>query len=183
MIATRFRPGAISESSSSHLPPSVASKTAKPVTFPPGSLSPGTMPLATGSARLATIGIVRVSCWRAAVGGVPYVTMMSGWRPTNSCASARIRLVSSPNHRRSIRRLRPSLQPKSARALVSAERRFFDSGSFSSRGMSTPMRRTRLPCCARVASGHAAAPSDELAPSKANAHLALPFQGTVWRRE
>ena len=49
-------------------------------------------------------------------GGVPCVTMMSGWRPTNSCASARIRLVSSPNHRRSIRRLRPSLQPKSASA-------------------------------------------------------------------
>jgi hypothetical protein len=32
MIAPRFRPGAISESSSSHLPPSEASKLANPVT-------------------------------------------------------------------------------------------------------------------------------------------------------
>ena len=34
MNAARFRPGAISESSSSHLPPSVASMLANPVTFP-----------------------------------------------------------------------------------------------------------------------------------------------------
>ena len=32
MMAARLSPGAISESSSSHLPPSEASKTAKPVT-------------------------------------------------------------------------------------------------------------------------------------------------------
>jgi len=36
MNAARFSPGAISESSSSHLPPSVGSKAAKPVVFPPG---------------------------------------------------------------------------------------------------------------------------------------------------
>jgi hypothetical protein len=35
----RLSPGATSESSSSHLPPSEASKPAKPVTFPPGWLS------------------------------------------------------------------------------------------------------------------------------------------------
>ena len=34
MIATRFRLGAISDSNSSHLPTSVASVVAKPVTFP-----------------------------------------------------------------------------------------------------------------------------------------------------
>jgi hypothetical protein len=62
MIATRLRPGAISESSSSHLPASEASKLAKPVMFPPGWLSRATMPLATGSpAPAKTIGIVRVS--------------------------------------------------------------------------------------------------------------------------
>src|SRR6516164_4487349 len=61
MIAARLSPGAISESSSSHLPPKVGSKMAKPVMFPPGWLSRGTMPLATGSPRLAkTIGIVCV---------------------------------------------------------------------------------------------------------------------------
>jgi hypothetical protein len=65
MMPARFRPGAISESSSSHLLPSVASKVAKPVMFPPGWLSRGTMPLATGSAPPAKmIGIVRVSRWR-----------------------------------------------------------------------------------------------------------------------
>ena len=39
MIAARLSPGVISESSSSHLPPSEASKLAKPVTFPLGRLS------------------------------------------------------------------------------------------------------------------------------------------------
>src|SRR6516165_4955301 len=40
IIAARFRPGAISESSSSHLPPSEAPKLAKPVMFPPGRSRP-----------------------------------------------------------------------------------------------------------------------------------------------
>src|SRR6516162_7750706 len=41
---------------------------------------------------------------------------------------------------------------------MNAETEVFNTGSFSSPGMSTPMRRTRPPCCARAASGHAAAP-------------------------
>ena len=45
---------------------------------------------------------------------VAFVTMMSGCRATNSCASARIRLMSEPYHRKSIRTLRPSVQPRSA---------------------------------------------------------------------
>ena len=61
------------------------------------------------------------SLWRATVVGVEVVTMMSGCRPTNSCASARIRLMSTPPHRRSIRTLRPSVQPKPASARVNAE--------------------------------------------------------------
>jgi hypothetical protein len=42
--------------------------------------------------------------------------------------------------------------------------------------MSAPMRRTRLPCCARRErpNRRAAEPSDEFAPSQKNAHLALP---------
>ena len=61
MIAARLSPGAISESSSSHLPPIEASRVAKPVTFPLGRSSRGTMPVATGSITPAkTIGIVRV---------------------------------------------------------------------------------------------------------------------------
>jgi len=47
---------------------------------------------------------------------------------------------------------------RSVSACVNAERRGFTTGSFSSYGMSTPMRRTRLPCCARAANGQAAAP-------------------------
>jgi len=71
MIATRLSPGAISESSSSHLPPSVGSKRAKPVAFPPGRSSRGTTALGTGSPTFAkTIGIVRVSRWSARVAGV-----------------------------------------------------------------------------------------------------------------
>ena len=78
MIAARLSPGAISESSSSHLPPRVASKTPKPVTFPPGRSSRATRPLATGSATPAkTIGIVRVSRWRAAVATVPLVRIQN----------------------------------------------------------------------------------------------------------
>jgi hypothetical protein len=72
MNATRLSPGAISESSSSYLPPSDASKSAKPVTFPLGRSNRATRPLATGSVTLAkTIGIVRVSRWKAVVGDVP----------------------------------------------------------------------------------------------------------------
>jgi hypothetical protein len=82
---------------------------------------------------------------------------MSGCRPTNSCASARIRLVSSPPQRRSIRTLRPSVQPKSASACVNAEMRSFATGSFSSSPMSTPIRRMRSGCWARAVSGHVAA--------------------------
>jgi hypothetical protein len=40
---------------------------------------------------------------------------------------------------------------------VNAETEVFATGSFSSPGMSTPMRRTRSPCCARATTGHAAA--------------------------
>ena len=61
MIATRFRPGAISESSWGYLPASEASKSAKPVMFPLGRSSRSTMPLATGSLTFTnTIGIVCV---------------------------------------------------------------------------------------------------------------------------
>src|SRR5262249_42494284 len=67
------------------LPPSEASSMAKPVTFPPGRSSRGTMRWATGSLTLAkTIGIVPVCRWTATVVGVELVTMMSGCKPTNS---------------------------------------------------------------------------------------------------
>jgi hypothetical protein len=95
---------------------------------PTRAVKPGTMPLATGSATFTkTIGIVRVSRRRAVVAGVPFDKMMSGCKPTNSCTSPRIRLISPPYRRRSMRTLRPSVQPKSASAWVSVAelRRFF----------------------------------------------------------
>ena len=49
------------------------------------------------------VGIVRVSRWRATVAGVALARMISGCRPTNSCASPRIRLLSPRAQRRSIR--------------------------------------------------------------------------------
>jgi hypothetical protein len=49
MMAARLSPGPVSESSSSHLPPSEGSLMAKPVMFPLGRSSRATMPLGTGS--------------------------------------------------------------------------------------------------------------------------------------
>src|SRR6266436_1208277 len=66
MIAARLSPGAISESSSSHLPPRGACKKEKPVVFPLGRSSRGKM-LLESATPAKTIGIVCVSRWRAAV--------------------------------------------------------------------------------------------------------------------
>src|SRR6516165_4261252 len=70
-ITTRATPGAICLSSSNHLPAIPGSITMKPVTFPPGCGKLATKPLPSGSETNAkTIGMVRVSCNRAAVVGV-----------------------------------------------------------------------------------------------------------------
>src|SRR5262249_15342326 len=49
------------------------------------------------------------------------------------------------------------LQPRSASPCANAAMRAGASGSSAARFMSTPMRRIRSACCARAASGHAAA--------------------------
>ena len=67
-----------------------------------------------------TIAIVRVCRWTATVGGVPPVRMMSGCRPTNSRANARIRLISARPHRTSIRRL--PIGPTQARKRLNERR-------------------------------------------------------------
>jgi hypothetical protein len=109
--------------------PFTAVNRAKSVMFQLGRSSRATMPLATGSPALAkTIGIVRVSRWKATVTAIEFAAMMSGCKPTNSCASARIRLGSPPPHRTSIRTLRPSVQPKPASACVNAETSDFARG-------------------------------------------------------
>src|SRR5207248_5655230 len=69
--ATRLTRGAISLSSSSHLPDIVGSIKMKPVTLPPGCGKLATKPLPTGSVTFTKmIGILRVCCSSAAVAGV-----------------------------------------------------------------------------------------------------------------
>jgi hypothetical protein len=57
----------------------------------------------------------------------------------------------------SIRTLRPSAQPNCCRLCRNAAMRACDSESSAAEAMSTPMRGIRSGCCARAASGHAAA--------------------------
>src|SRR5262249_36015432 len=95
-IATRLTRGAISLSSSSHLPPSESSVVEKPVTLPPGRGKLATNPLPTGSATMAkTIGIVRVCCRSAVVVGVVFERMRSGCSATSSFANCRIKSAST----------------------------------------------------------------------------------------
>jgi hypothetical protein len=75
MIAARLSPGAISESTSSHLPPSVVSKTAKPVMFPPGWLSRETRPLRAFSAR----GLISLN-WKLGCGVYCHLYCQRLWR-------------------------------------------------------------------------------------------------------
>jgi hypothetical protein len=59
---------------------------AKPVMFPLGRSSRSTMPMATGSTAIAkTIGIVRVSRWRAMLGRFLPARMMSGLQADQLC--------------------------------------------------------------------------------------------------
>ena len=70
-IATRTTRGAISLSSSSHLPAMVGSVKVKPVTLLPGRAKLATKPLPIGSATIAkTMGMVSVCCSSAVVVGV-----------------------------------------------------------------------------------------------------------------
>ena len=94
--------------------------------------------------------------------------MTSGASATNSAAYLRMSSASPAAQRVSIRTLRPSVQPNCCSPCRNAAMRACLPDRPRPRVMSTPMRRIRSGCCARAASGHAAAapPStrDELAP-------------------
>jgi hypothetical protein len=79
--ATRATRGAISLSSSSHLPPIVGSMLVKPITLPPGREKLATKPLPIGNGA-KTMGMVRVCCSSAAVVGVMCERMTSGCSAT-----------------------------------------------------------------------------------------------------
>jgi hypothetical protein len=154
---------------------------AKPVTFPLGRSSRATMLLATGSLTFAkTIGIVRVSRRRAAVAGVPFVTMMSGCKPTNSCASAPIKAptkvhphvaaIGPTQVRKRLRERRYAKLPLRIGFIVRHERADAAYPLWLLRARRERPRRRAAEQC------------DELAPSKANPHLPLLSEGSLSRQ-
>src|SRR6266496_6840649 len=60
---------------------------------------------------------------------------------------------SMPAHRTSMRRLRPTVHPRSSSRCRNAANRVSASGSFSPKGISIPMRRTRRPNLSAAAMG------------------------------
>jgi hypothetical protein len=84
--------------------------------------------------------------------------MAFGASATNSAASLRMRSALPAPQRKSIRTLRPTAHPNSCSPCRNAALRTCACGSSAGKFTSTPMRRIRSPCCARAASGHAAAP-------------------------
>ena len=107
-------------------------------------------------ASVNTIGTVRVACSKGPTTVPPLARMTSGASATNSAAYRR-RWSESAAQRVSMRTLRPSVQPNCCSPCTNAARRATPSGASVASALSTPMVRIRSPCCARAASGHAAA--------------------------
>src|SRR6516162_7982638 len=156
--ATCFTPGAISLSSSNHLAPMPYSNSMKPIALPPGRATVSTKTAPTGSPTCTnTIGTVRVACSSGPVAALVAARMTSGASATNSPAYLRMRSGSPAPQRMSMRALRPSIQPDCASARANARTWVCSAGSSDANDVSTPMCRIRSGCCARAASGHAAA--------------------------
>ena len=137
--------------------------------LPPGRAKLSTKPAPTGSATFtSTIGTLRVARCNSPAVEVPLARITSGASATNSAANRRMRSASPAPRRYSIRTLRPSIQPNWCSPCSNAARRARTSVSSASVAdpMSTPMRRTPSPCCARAASGHAAAPPSSVMNSR-----------------
>jgi len=83
--------------------------------------------------------------------------MTSGDSAISSAMYWRTRSAPPATQRVSIRTLRPSIQPSSRRPRTNASIRACPSLSSAAKLISTPMRRIRSGCCARVVTGHAAA--------------------------
>ena len=123
--------------------------------LPPGLARLSTKPAPTGSVTVVnTMGMERELCWSAATLGVPAASTTSGVSATISFAYLRIVSGSFAAYRYSIRTLRPMVQPNSASPCAKAPTSSVVSASAAARAISTPMRRTRSPCCACAASGH-----------------------------
>ena len=106
---TSARPGTFSLSSSSRLTASSGVKNVNPVTFPPGRAMLDTRPVATASPLTAiTMGIVAVACLAARIPGMPWVTITSTFKRTNSAANAGSWSSLPSAHRYSMTMSRPS---------------------------------------------------------------------------
>ena len=127
--------------------------------LPPGRSRLVTKPAPTGSITIAkTIGRVRVACSNGATVAVPVpATRTSGASATNSAACLRSSSALVVAQRVSIRTLRSSVQPNRDMPCRNAAKRACDTGSSAADAICTPIRRIRSACCARAASGHAAA--------------------------
>ena len=157
-IAARVTFGAISLSTSSHLPLKPYSNWLNPVTLPPGRAKLSTAPVPTGSiACTNTIGIVWVACCSEFKVRVAAANRTSGASAASSLASLRSRSGSSVAQRKSICRLRPTVQPFWASACKNAAERTDDWGSSAGRLIKMPTRRIRSLSWACAASGHATA--------------------------
>ena len=160
----------MSRTSWSHLLPMVASKLIKPVALPPGRARLCTKPVPIGSDTATKMtGTLGVVCRISVIAGVIKVTISSGPRASNSCASAR-RPARSPAARTSMRTFWPSIQPSAPSPPLSAR----EIGGGPRIVGVEPHQHADPPhpltCCARAASGHcrrAAEKRDELAPPHA----------------
>ena len=125
-----------------------------PVTLPPGRLRLATRPVLTGSspARRRS-GSSWLPLLAASAAAPPLATITATWRRTKSAASAGSRSYWLSAQRNSIATLRPSTKPGFAQAL--AERRHVIVASASCALEKADHRHAG--CCARAASGHAAA--------------------------
>jgi hypothetical protein len=155
MTANRRRPGTTSRKISSRLPARSGAWFDRPVTLPPGRARLATYPLPTGSFAVPkTIGMTDVVCIAART-PPPDVTMTSTFSRTNSAAISVTRSSRPSAQRYSIATVRPSLQPSSrSRCTKATVHRLQAEGVAVP---SSPMVGRSPACCARAASGHAAA--------------------------
>ena len=105
----------------------------------------------------AGIGTVRVAFSKGPTVEEPWARMTSGASAANSTACLRINSALPAPQRDSIRTLRPTVHPSCTSACRNAPTRASDSGSSAAAVSSMPMRLTWSACCARAASGPAAA--------------------------
>ena len=146
--------------------------------MPPGRARLAIKPAPIGSETATnTVGIVRLICCSTRRTGGAFARITSGRSARSSLARAWICSALAAPNRVSMRTLRLSDHPSLSSPCRNAANRALICGSSSARFDSTPMRRTRSICCARAATGHAAAlPS---APRNSRRFMPAPDSGNL----